>query len=183
MAVATTFSFQMFMRHNAVYSPSENILLHHFECMRLVIVITKEFIGKQALHTIVFSQVLLTIAAWLCINCYRFLPVHFIATMAAAFIGCLGTAVFLLTIMANAGIVSGEIIQRKRAQFSKSLCRNGSNDIYLRLKWIAQQPILVYCGTHFVVDKDVVMNFINVLMGNVTNNQFNFTNCSLKIVK
>lgn len=169
MAVAITSSLEMFIRRDANGVVSEDILLHHFESIRLAIIITKDFIGQQALHTIIFSQVLLTIAAWLSINCYRMLHIYFVATMLAAFVGCLVTAIFLLTIMANARNISDKIIQKKRAQFSNRSLGKSSQGKYFSLKWAAQEPLPLYCGTHFAIDKDAVMNFVNVLMDNITN--------------
>lgn len=131
MAVAITSSLQMFIRNSEVKSPAEDSLLHHFESIRLVIIIAKDFIGRHALNTIIFIQVFLTIAAWLCINCYRILPIYFMVTMAAAFVGCLRTAIFLLTIIANARSISGQIISKKRDQFSRTFYGTCSKHKYL----------------------------------------------------
>lgn len=169
MAVAVTSSFHMFNQRNAAPFPNEDILLHHFESVRLVIKIAKDFIGWQSLNTIVLSEVLLTIAAWLCINCYRIIPEYFVATMAAMFGGCLGTAIFILTLMANSRDVSGKIIRKKQGQFSRKSYPEISSRKYYSLKWKAQQPLPLFCGTHFAIDRYAVMNFANVLMDNTTN--------------
>lgn len=169
MTVAAKSALDMFVGHDALQVHSEDFLLRHFETTRLVIIIAKRFIGQQSLYTIVISQIYLTIAAWLCINCHKIIPWFVIATMAAGFVGCFGLAVFLLTMIAKLGTLSRRIIEGKRTQFGSKIHGMQTRNKYLSLKWTAQQPLPLSCGPHFAIDQDAVMNYVNVLMDNISN--------------
>lgn len=169
MLVTTASLFQMFNRYDTIKTHSEDFLLHHFESTRLVCAIAKDFVGQQTLHSIIASQGFLTITAWLSINCNRILPAFVVVTMTAAFLGCLGLSTFILTMMANARAVSSEIIRRKRAEFTSTLHGRWVKNKYFGLKWKAQRPLPLYCGTNFAINKDAVLNFISVLTTNITN--------------
>lgn len=168
IAVANVSLLHMFNQFDTTKTHSEDYLARHFESIRLGIVIAKKFIGYQTLYSIMLSQILLTILAWLSINCYRMLPAFVVAVTVAGFLGCSLLAVFLLTMIATAGIISKKIIQRKRAQFSGRFSGVKLQRKYLRAKWRSQQPLPLYCGTHFAMDKDAVMNYFNVLTDNTT---------------
>lgn len=169
MGVYAMTVFQTLIASEMTNEYSEDLPLFIFEFILMVATIEKEFIAQLTFNLIVTSQLVLTIFAWLSINCFRIIPVFIVATAIGSFACGFSVAYFLLMNTTNVRLVSAEIIQRKRNQYSGRHCGKWSKERYLNLKWKAQQPLPLYCGSNFALSKDAIINYINVLNTNITN--------------
>lgn len=142
---------------------SDNRIILKYEGMLVLFTIIRNINSQNILYVIVFTQVLLTMCFWLTINCFGILPAFITAAAFLAFAGGLAYTVLILTAFAHIRNASIDFIRAKREEFRGSYSGQYTRRKYSSRKWRALQPLPIYCGRHFSINKQAVMNYINVL--------------------
>lgn len=148
---------------------SEMRIIQHYEVLLLMFSIIRHVNSQNILYVIVFSQVLLTTSAWIAINCSEIMPAIVTLNAFLALIGGLGYTILLLTIFAHIRLRSHALIHRKRQECKVVYCGKLTDRKYMSRKWRALRPLPIYCGRHFSLSKEAVMNYVSVLSTNVIN--------------
>lgn len=84
------------------------------------------------------------------------------------FIVSLGIAMIVLKSQNNCRMFSESIVKKHVNGFHVYGIKGGVNSC-LRRMWKCQLPLRIYCGEQFVIGKDAVINFLDVLLNNIVN--------------
>lgn len=169
LAVAAKLNLKAIITNDKSNLYLEEYTVLHFEMISVLFMIIKVLVSKFAFVLIIWSQLTLTCFAWLSVYCYTNGPVFIGITTSTAFLGGCGLATLLIKMFTDARLISLNILNVKREQFSGSFYRKWSNKKYISSKWRSLQPLPIYCGSQFVFSKHALINYVDVLNTNVTN--------------
>ncbi len=130
---------------------TEPDLLRHFICLDVAYKQFGDEIGLMALVLVVFSQSILTEAAWLAVSCIDQFPIFLTLTFTSTFVGGLGITAFLITFATVVRMNSYKLIISKVNQFK---CAKTKDAKYYAMKWKVQQPVSIKCGEYFYFTPD-----------------------------
>lgn len=145
---------------------SNNLLLEYYFRVLVFIRNTDQFTSDLMLYFIIFGQILLTFFAWMIVHCRELLPVFIIAACANLFVGGIFLSIFILRVAAYVQAYSSELVDKKRAQFFGRDCRK--LQYYFTAKWRAYKKARIGFGSRFVISKDSINVYVEVLTNNIT---------------
>ncbi len=148
-------------------NPNEYELLNFYTMLRIFVILFQHVISELTLYVVVWSEIVLTIMAWLFVNGFSHLPVLILLTTLAGFIGGLVMAICVFKILLYARLNGGELVKRKSHQFHGH--DRTRRSYYFTIKWKAQNELRINCGSCFAFSKGALHNYLTVLNTNTTN--------------
>lgn len=140
------------------------------KCFLYLLIFTRivdKTISNMMLYFISCGQLLLTILAWMVINCEHILPPFILAGCGICFVGGLLLSLFIFKEAAYVQVLSSNLLRKKRAQFF------GFNRLkrkyYLMARWREFKEIKIDFGSCCVIDKNAITLYFQVLTSNLTN--------------
>lgn len=98
---------------------------------------------------------------------WKLLPLVLVSAFSEAFAVILGGIIFVLKFQSNCRVSSEELLEKNVDGFHVYGIKGGDQGYFGRL-WKSQRPLRIYCGKQFVIGKDAVMNYLDVLSSNAT---------------
>lgn len=169
MGVATKAGLQMITKQDKAKLDSEDSIVGTLEMMRVLYTIIKYLFSQTALNLILFSQIMLTVGAWVTISVYSMIPLFLNVMTITGLAGSLALCFLLLNTFTNARLISNHFIMLKRDQFGGRHYGTWSKSKYYAGRWKSQQPLTIYCGSQFAFSKNAIINYMDVLNSNITN--------------
>lgn len=146
---------------------SETKIMSIYTQLRIIFAILDNFTCSLVGLVLVCMQVLLTSILWLCIKCRRFVPLYIWGLfIGLALIGLSCTVIFFPK-YAQFCELSETFVRKKQAQYFTF--GRGRAKYRVRAFWVAQRRLPIRVGMQFLLKKDLPINYLAVLMTNVTN--------------
>lgn len=128
----------------------------------------QESISQLILAVLTWAQVILTLFAWIAINCFGVLPVLITFGAGIVFVQGLVLIIFIFGMTASTRLESKELIA-KMCQKVFGISGKSLREKYMYRRWWATQPLPINSGGHFHMTKGALIKFLDVLNANVTN--------------
>lgn len=144
----------------------ERLLLHIYSQLSIVMNTGDYFLRNTLLIFISYSQVLIIITMWMVIRCWRLLPPYLTFLFG---IGAIVTAIGVMLLIPQGVEIceySHTFVTDKRDAFHSF--NKANRNYYYFLKWKSQRMLPVKFGTQFTLNKDLPINYLDVLMANLT---------------
>lgn len=119
-------------------------------------------------YVVVFTQILLCLCLWIALTGWKRFPIFLTLAYLVIFIFGLGTVLFVLQTLSKCRTSSEDLLKKRVSGFHVYGIRGGLHS-YLKRMWKCQLPLRINCGKQFVIGKDAIMNYLNVLSSNATN--------------
>lgn len=146
---------------------SEEQILQSYRQVLLLFARCKDAMYQSTLAIMACTQIILVYLAWVAVNLCQVQPV--LITISAGVACVVGTIIitFILRLSVYTKMQCVKIIESKRNLLHGYKCF--ARGRYYFLRWKAQMPIVVYCGTMFSLSTEAVMSYLSVLNTNMTN--------------
>lgn len=118
--------------------------------------------------TVLCTQTVLCIILWMLVVGHKLIPGYLVAVYIGLFICVLGIMLTGLQLQGSCRVLGENLIKKHAGGFHVYGIRGGDKG-YIKRMWTCQRPLTVYCGKHFVIGKDAIMNYLDVLSSNATN--------------
>lgn len=175
MFIISFFGVALFVRiRSELVALSSYSLLHsEFVCGRYILLRRQHLIIEEAFSLItacvvIFGQVLHSVAIWIVFICWKLIPLYLVVSCIFGFFVTLGGLIFGLQTQSSC-LISSETLLIKHVDGFHVYGISGGKFGKLKRIWKCQLPLRFYCGKHFLVSRDAIINYLDVLTNNVTN--------------
>lgn len=153
-----------------ITSPSQNSersILRYYTILRLFIISSDDFLRNAVALMLICGQVFITITWWIVLKCWTILPTYITLIFFLSAVALVALFTILLPQVVQIYETSLKFIIFKRSTYHTY--NRYSKNYYYFLKWRSQCMLSIRFGVQFTVNKDTPINYLAVLMTNLTN--------------
>lgn len=149
------------------FRKSEQSVLSIYTQLRIILKVLDDFLRHVVMLLMICTQVVATSLWWIVIKCYGVLPLS--VYMMACIVALINT--FVVVILLPRGVEisdsSEKFVEYKKA--SNHTYNKFNPKRYFYLQWKSQRMLPIRFGVQFIVNKHTPINYLNVLVTNLTN--------------
>lgn len=149
------------------FRKSEQSILNIYTRLRIILKVLDDFLRHVVMLLMICTQVVVTGLWWIVIKCSGVLPlsIYIMACLVALISACV--VVILLPRGVEISDASEKFVEFKKASYHTYNKFNHKR--YFYLQWKSQRMLPIRFGVQFIVNKDTPINYLNVLITNLTN--------------